>query len=393
LKYQIANVLQHILYFRPLSVESILTFDKPSEETYERRCKGRKELLSKLESQRGNHADPPLVDCRFKKVKTVMPLFKSLEVENPNKLISQKGSSCTLPNGQELQYLGCDAVYTLPQDFYRSCHKEIALQMEDNDTLFSSLTIDPELEKHSEMIVNMTKQEKVRYHLSGSEAVDSAFRDVKMSTSKKYIVRFTNAYHGHIASIANDAPNQIYLKEMNDESLKFIEDYHYLIAGVIVNPMQYFTGPNQVSPPGEKLTYKARIDKRVSREEYTNWLHSLQDKCQYISKYLTPLAFILDDIYFAFRTPELFSSFYFTLKDKPLNPDLLILGKGCAAGYPLSMVVGKEKFMNFYDKNYLLKVNRIVGTMSAYSMGIIASTIFLNKVQEQKDVLRYDGPV
>lgn len=95
---------------------------------------------------------------------------------------------------------------------------------------------------------------------------------------------------------------------------------------------------------------------------------------------------MLDDIYFAFRTPELFSFKYFSQpgKKQNLDPDIIILGKGYAAGYPLSAVVGKNRFMNCYNKNYLLKVNRIVGTFSAYQPGIIASNVFLESITNQK---------
>lgn len=79
------------------------------------------------------------------------------------------------------------------------------------------------------------------------------------------IVRFKNAYHGHVSGISNDAPNQIYLDEMSQASLDFIEKHHFKIAAVVVNPMQFFGGPNNLSPPGEKLTSGKRMKPRVSR--------------------------------------------------------------------------------------------------------------------------------
>ena len=65
--------------------------------------------------------------------------------------------------------------------------------------------------------------------------------------------RFKDAYHGHTNGSTNfinalDTGSEdnhfIYLKEMDEESLKFIEEYHFLIAGVMINPMMYFTGVN-----------------------------------------------------------------------------------------------------------------------------------------------------
>jgi glutamate-1-semialdehyde 2,1-aminomutase len=102
---------------------------------------------------------------------------------------------------------------------------------------------------------------------------------------------------------------------------------------------------------------------------------------------------VIDDIYFAFRTPELFSSKYFTHPDtgEPLQPDVMVLGKGVAAGYPLSMVLGRQGFLLSYDKKYLLQVNKSVGTLSAWCGGIIASNAFLEAMTGKlKNVVRMD---
>jgi len=394
LKYRIVEILTKLVYLKPFGVETVLRFDNPSEEVYERRVEGRKKLEEKLKCAEGDHVNPNMVDCRFQKVKVVMPLFKCLEVTNPNKIVKHEGSEVTLPSGKVMHYLSSDAVHFLGQKYYRNLQAEIAKRIQKNQTLFSPITVNPDLEQNVKTILGMTNMEGVRYHTSGSEAVDSAVRDVRKSTEKKYIVRFKNAYHGHTLGVTNEAPNQIYLDEMDEKSLDFIETYHYLIAGVIVNPMQ-FLGPNKLSPPGEKVTFKSRKDSGVTYEEYAKWLYDLNNKCKYISKYLTPIAFMMDDIYFGFRTPEFFSFKYFSQPDKKMNidPDIIILGKGIAAGYPLSMVVGRTRFMNYYDKNYLLKVNRIVGTFSAYQPGIIASNVFLESIAQPKQIERIENAI
>jgi len=385
LKYKIVEVLTKLIYLKPFDKETVLRFDNPSDEIYERRVAGREKLEEKLKCADEDHVEPNMVDCRFRKVKVVMPLMKTLEVTNPNKIVKHQGSEVTTPSGKVMQYLSSDAVHFLGQQFYRNLHRDIGKKIQNNQTLFAPITINPDLEHNVETILGLTGMEGVRYHTSGSEAADSAVRDVRKSTNKKYIVRFKNAYHGHTMGITNEAPNQIYLDEMNEKSLDFIEKYHYLIAGIIINPMQ-FLGPNKLSPPGEKVTYKSRKDSGVKYEEYSKWLYDLNKKCKYCTKFLTPIAFMLDDIYFAFRTPDLFSFKHFSQPEKKMmiDPDIIILGKGYAAGYPLSAVVGKTRFMNHYDKNYLLKVNRIVGTFSAYQTGIIASNTFLAAITNVK---------
>lgn len=197
------------------------------------------------------------------------------------------------------------------------------------------------------------------------------------------IVRFTSAYHGHVSGVSFiDCPNHIFLPECSQSSIDFIEKYHHRIAAVIVNPMQHFTGINKPSPPGEKTNASSRIRRAVSRAEYARWLHSLQEKCNYCTKYLSRVAFIIDDIYFAFRTPELFSTHYFAHPDTgmALRPNVLVLGKGVAAGYPLSVVLGQRGYLNTYDKKYLLQLNKTVGTFAAWHGGIVASNVLLESI-------------
>lgn len=105
----------------------------------------------------------------------------------------------------------------------------------------------------------------------------------------------------------------VYLQEMDAASIAFIEQHHYRIAAVIINPMQSFTGVNKLSPPGEKITFGKRVQVGENRQDYARWLHQVQERCQYCTKFLTPIAFVLDDVYFAFRTPELFSARYSTI--------------------------------------------------------------------------------
>lgn len=215
--------------------------------------------------------------------------------------------------------------------------------------------------------------------------MDAAFKDVRASTRGvgEYIIRFSSAYHGHVSGVDFlNAKNVIYLKECTQEALDFIEKYHFRISAVVINPMQHFTGVNKASPPGEKLTIGVRQRQAVDKDDYARWLHSIQAKCRYCTKYLTKVAFIVDDIYFAFRTPEIFSKNYFTYNGRVLEPDVMVLGKGVAAGYPLSMVLGRRGYLNSYDKKFLLQINKTVGTLSSWHGGLVASNVFLEAVSK-----------
>jgi 4-aminobutyrate aminotransferase-like enzyme len=83
-------------------------------------------------------------------------------------------------------------------------------------------------------------------------------------------------------------------------------------------------------------------------------------------KLLYQISFANDDISFALRTPELFSFRYFTNPETgaELSPDVLVLSKGIAAGYPLSMVLGKKGFLNIpMTKSTCYKSTRQLGLL------------------------------
>ena len=73
---------------------------------------------------------------------------------------------------------------------------------------------------------------------------------------------------------------------------------------------------------------------------------------------------------------------YFAHEGKELEPDVVVLGKGIATGYPVSVVVGKEMFMGYAqrDSGYMLKVNTTVGTFAAWHAGIVAANVFLDHI-------------
>lgn len=381
------NTLRDWVYYRPFGFDVTINLDGASQATMAKRKKGIALLKEALAQWAPFHVtNPHLVDCRFKKVKVLFPLLKELEEKYPNRVDSSESATEVVlksENGQTKTqlYLSCDACRYFETAWYDALHKEVMERYAKSQVRNCALTLTPEIEENMEHLVRLTGYEKFRYSLSGSEAVDACFKDVRLSTGKKYIVRFKSAYHGHTSGVDSfDSLGQnncmIYLKEMSDKTLVFLEEFHHLIAGVIVNPMMHFTGINKLSPPGEKVTAGKRVRQTVTKEEYSKWMQKLGDKTKYISQFLSPMAFIVDDIYFAFRVPELFSKNYFAC-----DPDITILGKGVAgSACPLSIICGKERFMMKYDADYLLKLNKVVGTYSAYPLGVTASNVFLSKL-------------
>ena len=408
IKYRfIDNIVAPGLHYgKAMGVETVLKLDGANSSVIARRVQGQAYLASRLGGHRAAkeeaHIDKfdlssALVDCRFLLQKVCMPILRELEFNpSPRNFVanvtrSSGGGMLNVVdrNCVERPYVGNDAVQTLGVDsFYRPIQNEINMRMtpgaEGSMLRFAPTSLTPALEHNVRMLLKLTSMEQVRYCLSGSEAIDAAIKDVWASVRpKKLVVRFNSAYHGHVSGISFvDCPSHIFLLECNQSSIDFIERYHHRIAAVVVNPMQHFTGINMASPPGEKTNTSSRIRRTIARDDYARWLHDLQRKCNYCTKYLTRVAMIVDDIYFAFRTPELFSTKYFAHPETglALRPDVLVLGKGVAAGYPLSVVLGRKGYLNSYDKKYLLQLNKTVGTFAAWHGGIIASNVLLESI-------------
>ena len=55
------------------------------------------------------------------------------------------------------------------------------------------------------------------------------------------------------------------------------------------------------------------------------------------------------------------------------------------------MVVGKTGYLNTYDKRYLLKVNKTVGTLAAWHGGIVASNVFLEAIMNKGNIGKMIG--
>lgn len=377
-KIFLINNLRDKIYMSNLDIKTTLSLDNPSENIYKKRYDGHYNLIKKI-NKKDSIDTSRIADCRFKKYKILFPILKALEVDNPNIIIKNKGSRVLTNSNTHYLKLGADSISFFNSNFYDNIKDSAEKIYKESNIKTLPFIINPYIVKHTELIKELTSLDQVRYCTSGSEAVNGVFNDVRLNTGKKLIVRFKKAYHGWIDGVSFTGSNIITLEEMSQKSLDFIEENHYNIAGVIINPMQYFTGINILSRPGEKLTNGKTKDIRVTKEDYANWLYRLKSKCNYCSNYLTPIAFIIDDIYFGFRTKELFSYKYFNIKDD-LTPDILILGKGVSGGtVPLSIIAGNDKFINSYDKNYLLKVNKTVGTWSAYTYGVISSYVFLKE--------------
>ena len=98
-------------------------------------------------------------------------------------------------------YLSSDAIHVFPQAFYDKLHQDLSTELSPggkyNHVRYTTTTVNDAIIENQRLLKTfLYPLDKIRYALSGSEAVETAFRDVRMNTGKRFIVRFSNAYHG-----------------------------------------------------------------------------------------------------------------------------------------------------------------------------------------------------
>lgn len=177
-----------------------------------------------------------------------------------------------------------------------------------------------------ERLAELTGLERTILGSSGSDAVEAALKTAKMATGRDRIVAFEGGYHG-LSYGALQATG--YLSDQFRSPFEGQLGAHVThaewggalpdltgVGAVIVEPIQG-RGGVRVPPAG--------------------WLLSLQQ-----AAHSAGALFILDEIYTGFgRTGS-----WFAFQDLGLQPDVVCLGKGMAAGFPISAAIGTAEVMD-----------------------------------------------
>jgi hypothetical protein len=201
-KYKVLDFLADFIYYgNDIGVEATLKLDKPSSSLYARRMEGQAYLQSKLKPDAskvsaGEKLGPMIVDCRFSLHKVVMPLLRELEFSAKDRNYIQQVHAnkgvhrVALENGQTVPYLGGDAVHTLGYEaFIKPIQEEINRRMSSADSTlrFAPTSLNPELKKNTDMILNMTGMDQVRRPMQVHIAETPSF-----SLSQRFHCRFRN---------------------------------------------------------------------------------------------------------------------------------------------------------------------------------------------------------
>lgn len=209
--------------------------------------------------------------------------------------------------------------------------------------------------------------ELMRFSLSGSEAIQTAFRIARTKTGKNKFLRFEGHYHGWLDNVAwglsipeskdlgdRESPEvypwteglpehsreEFEILPWNDLELveNFLEKSHTEIAALITEPI---------------MCNKGCI---LPREGF---LEGLRELC---TRY--GIALIFDEVITGFRIDLGGAQTYFNV-----TPDISIFAKAMASGYPLSAVVGKKEWMQVVVEGRALHA----GTMNSGNAPVAAA--------------------
>lgn len=230
-------------------------------------------------------------------------------------------------------------------------------------------------EKINELIPSA---ELMRFCLDGSEAVQTAFRIARAKTGKQKFLRFEGHYHGwmdnvcwgisanSIADLGSRENPEVYPwseglpKQSRDEFIvipwndlalltETIKKHHHEIAAIITEPVMCNNGC--IAP----------------EEGFLQGVRALCDKYN--------MALIFDEVITGFRLALGGAQSYFNI-----SPDLSIFAKAIASGYPLSVICGKQHWMQLVENSKVIQA----GTMNS-SNATVAAALATIKVLEAEN--------
>jgi acyl transferase domain-containing protein/SAM-dependent methyltransferase len=188
----------------------------------------------------------------------------------------------------------------------------------------------------AELICELTNMERVTFCNSGTEAVMTALRLARTTTSRNKIALFTNSYHGHFDGVLARAasgettavPTTVGISPLaiadvlvldygNPQSLEILQTHASELAAVLVEPVQS-RHPN------------------LQPQQFLQQLRQLTQAAG--------IALIFDEVITGFRIhPGGFQAY------SGIDADIVIYGKIIGGGQPMGVIAGKATYMNGID--------------------------------------------
>ena len=266
---------------------------------------------------------------------------------------------------------GSYGVNVFGHDFYKACIEEGSARVKDLGPVLGSYH--PAVAWNVEQLKAISGLDEVSFHMSGTEAVMQAVRLARYHTRRKYLVRFSGAYHGWWEDVQPGPgnplpPGRTYtLKEMDDDTLRVLRKRRD-IACVLVNPLQAMH-PNR-SAPGDTALVDSGRSAGFDRAGYTAWLLQLRQVCSERG-----IVLILDEVFMGFRLAPGGAQQYFGVR-----ADMVTYGKTLGGGLPVGVVCGKAALMKRYREDRPADICFARGTFHSHPYVMGAMQVFLEKL-------------
>ena len=286
-------------------------------------------------------------------------------------VVSSSGVTLTDLDGNCFYDLtGSYGVNVLGNDFYKECIERGSQRVRELGPVLGGYH--PAIAYNVKRIREISGQDEVSFHMSGTEAVMQAVRLARYHTRRSHLVRFCGAYHGWWGDVqpgvGNPAPaHETYtLKEMSDDTLRVLRRRRD-IACVLVNPLQALH-PNAAPPSDSSLVARsAHFDKKA----YTDWLKRLRAVCTE-----RKIVLIFDEVFSGFRLALGGAQEYFGVQ-----ADIVTYGKTFAGGLPIGVVCGRGDLMRRYRDDRPVDICFARGTFNSHPYVMGAMHEFLERIE------------
>lgn len=278
-----------------------------------------------------------------------------------------------LDGNQFIDVTGSYGVNLFGMDFYKSCIQEGADMAAKLGPVLGSYH--PCVLDNVRQLCNLSGQDEVSFHMSGTEAVMQAVRLARYHSKKRKIVRFTGAYHGWWDDVqpgpGNPMPpssDTLTLNEMHPHTLRVLRN-RTDIACVLVNPLQAMH-VNKAAPTDSTLVDGGR-QVHYDKAAYKAWLAQLREVCTEKG-----IALILDEVFLGFRLAPGGAQAYFDVQ-----ADMVTYGKTLGGGLPVGVVCGKAHWMKRFTDEKPGDICFARGTFNAHPYVMATMNVFLHRLQ------------
>jgi glutamate-1-semialdehyde 2,1-aminomutase len=268
-----------------------------------------------------------------------------------------------LDNNAFIDVTGSYGVNLLGYDFYKETMAQGAQAVAELGPVLGGYH--PVVQYNVHRLCDISGQDEVSFHMSGTEAVMQAVRLARYHTGRKQLVRFAGAYHGWWEDVQPGpgnplpAPKETFtLAEMSEKTLHVLRTRHD-IACVLINPLQALH-PNQGAPTDSTLI-EGRRGPAYNKAAYTEWLHKLRQVCTDKG-----IALIFDEVFLGFRLGVGGAQGYFGI-----HADMVTYGKTLGGGLPIGVLCGEHHWMKRFSEERPGHICFSRGTFNAhpYVMG------------------------